>query len=75
VFLSLDVMPWPFEPEDAEEVGDIRAALERAGTSIGPYDVLVAAQARRRGAVLITANEREFARVAALKTEDWALPE
>jgi len=75
VFLSLDVMPWPFEPEDAEEAGDIRAALERAGTPIGPYDVLVAAQARRRGAVLITANEREFARVAGLKTEDWASPE
>ena len=75
VFLSLDLMPWPFEPEDAEEAGDIRAALERAGTPIGPYDVLVAAQARRRGAVLITANEREFARVAGLKTEDWASPE
>jgi tRNA(fMet)-specific endonuclease VapC len=75
VFLSLDVTPWPFEPGDAEEAGDIRAALERAGTPIGPHDVLVAAQARRRGAVLITANEREFARVAGLKTEDWALPE
>jgi len=75
VFLSLDVTPWPFEPEDAEEAGDIRAALERAGTPIGPYNVLVAAQARRRGAVLITANEREFARLIGLKTEDWALPE
>jgi tRNA(fMet)-specific endonuclease VapC len=74
VFLSLDVMPWPFEPEDAEEAGDTGAALQRAGTPIGPYDVLVAAQARRRGTVLITANEREFARVAGLKTEDWALP-
>jgi tRNA(fMet)-specific endonuclease VapC len=49
--------------------------LDRAGTPIGPYDVLVAAQARRRGAVLITANEREFARVAGLKTKDWASPE
>src|SRR5260370_19841506 len=73
-FLTLDVMPWPFEPEDAEEAGDIRAALEHAGTPIGPYDVLVSAQARRRSAVLITANEREFARVPGLKTEDWALP-
>jgi hypothetical protein len=41
----------------------IRAALERAGTPIGPYDVLVAAQARRRDALLVTANQREFARV------------
>lgn len=73
-FLTLDVTPWPFEPTDAEEAGDIRAALEQAGTPIGPYDVLVAAQARRRGAVLVTANEREFARVPGLKIEDWASP-
>ena len=58
--------------EDAEEAGNIRAALERAGKPIGPYDVLIAAQARRRGATLVTANEREFARVPGLKTEDWA---
>jgi tRNA(fMet)-specific endonuclease VapC len=73
-FLALDVTLWPFEPEDAEEAGDIRAALERAGTPVGPYDILIAAQARRRSAVLITANEREFARVPGLKTEDWASP-
>jgi len=74
-FLTLDVTPWPFEPEDAEEAGDIRAALERAGTPIGPYDVLIAAQARRRGALLVTTNAREFTRVPGLKTEDWASPE
>jgi tRNA(fMet)-specific endonuclease VapC len=73
-FFALDVTLWPFEPEDAEEAGDIRAVLERAGTPIGPYDILIAAQARRRNAVLITANEREFARVPGLKTEDWASP-
>jgi tRNA(fMet)-specific endonuclease VapC len=73
-FLALDVTLWPFASEDAEEAGDIRAALERAGTPIGPYDILIAAQARRRSAVLITANEREFAHVPGLKTEDWASP-
>jgi tRNA(fMet)-specific endonuclease VapC len=70
-FLALDLTHWPFEPEDAEEAGDIRAALERAGTPIGPYDILIAAQARRRGATIVTANTREFARVPGLKTEDW----
>jgi tRNA(fMet)-specific endonuclease VapC len=72
MFLTLDVKLWPFEPEDAEEAGDIRAALERAGTPIGPYDTLVAAQARRRGALLVTVNRREFARVPGLRLEDWA---
>jgi tRNA(fMet)-specific endonuclease VapC len=71
-FLALDVTPWPFEGEDAEEAGEIRAVMERAGTPIGPYDVLVAAQARRREAILVTANTREFARVPGLRAQDWA---
>ena len=71
-FLQLPIPVLPFEPDDAEEAADIRAALERSGTPIGPYDVLIAAQARRRGAVLVTANRREFTRVPRLKTEDWA---
>ena len=70
--LALQLASWPFDADDAGEAGDIRAALERAGTPIGPYDVLIAAQARRRGATLITANEREFSRVPGLQTEDWA---
>lgn len=72
-FLALDVTPWPFEPEDGEEAGDIRAGLERAGTPIGPYDILIAAQARRRDALLVTGNTHEFARVAGLRTQDWAV--
>jgi tRNA(fMet)-specific endonuclease VapC len=74
-FLAGPIDVLPFEPADAEEAGDIRAALERAGTPIGPYDILVAAQARRRDALLVTANAREFARVPRLKFEDWATPE
>jgi tRNA(fMet)-specific endonuclease VapC len=71
-FLASPIQVLPFDAEDAQEAGDIRAALERAGTPIGPYDILIAAQARRRGATLVTANEREFARVPGLKTQDWA---
>jgi tRNA(fMet)-specific endonuclease VapC len=73
-FLTLDVTLWPFEAEDAEEAGDIRAALERAGALIGAYDILIAAQARRRGALLVTANARTYARVPRLASEDWATP-
>jgi tRNA(fMet)-specific endonuclease VapC len=70
--LTLDIESWSFELADAEHAGAIRAQLERAGTPIGHYDLLIAAQARRRGAVLITANDREFARVPGLLLEDWA---
>lgn len=70
-FLALDVTPWPFEPEDAAHAGDIRAGLERLGTPIGSYDILIAAQARRRGAALVTANTREFERVPGLALQHW----
>jgi tRNA(fMet)-specific endonuclease VapC len=70
-FLRLDISLLPFEPEDADEAGEIRADLARAGTPIGPYDILIAAQARRRSAVLVSANTGEFARVAGLRLEDW----
>jgi tRNA(fMet)-specific endonuclease VapC len=72
IFLQLPINVLPLEPDDAEEAGQIRAELERAGAPIGPYDVLIAAQARRRSALLVTANTREFARVPGLNIEDWA---
>ncbi|MGD0023547.1 MAG: type II toxin-antitoxin system VapC family toxin [Xanthobacteraceae bacterium] len=71
-FLVAPIQVLAFDADDAREAGEIRAALERLGTPIGPYDILIAAQARRRGATLVTANEREFARVPGLQTEDWA---
>jgi tRNA(fMet)-specific endonuclease VapC len=71
-FLALPLVPAPFEPDDATHAGDIRAHLERGGIPIGPYDILIAAQARRRGAVLVTRNRREFERVPGLMVADWA---
>ena len=70
-FLSAYVEVLSFDPDDAKEAAEIRAALERAGTPIGAYDILIAAQARRRDALLVTANVREFARVPGLRIEDW----
>jgi tRNA(fMet)-specific endonuclease VapC len=72
-FLAGPIKVLNFDAEDARESGDIRAALARAGTPIGPYDVLIAAQARRRGAILVTANKNEFARVPGLQTQDWTI--
>jgi tRNA(fMet)-specific endonuclease VapC len=64
----------PFDDDDSRAAGEVRAVLEAAGTPIGAYDVLLAAQARRRGATLVTSNVSEFRRVAGLKWEDWAVP-
>ncbi|WP_455285782.1 PIN domain-containing protein [Cupriavidus necator] len=61
----------PFDAEDAQHAGEIRAQLAAVGTPIGPYDVLIAGQARARSLILVTHNVREFARVAQLTVEDW----
>lgn len=60
-----------FDRDDAHHAGEIRALLEVRGTAIGPYDVLIAGQARARDLILVTHNSREFTRVPGLKTEDW----
>ena len=72
VFLSAGSEQPPFDLDDAREAGEIRAELEAKGTPIGGYDTLIAAQARRRGATLVTTNTREFERVPGLLVMDWA---
>ncbi len=71
VFLSGNVAVIPFDEEDAVAAGDLRATFEKTGTPIGPYDLLIAAQALRHGATLVTANVSEFARVRGLEWQDW----
>jgi tRNA(fMet)-specific endonuclease VapC len=60
-----------FDKEDARQSGEIRAELAARGTPIGPYDILIAGQAKCRGLVLVTRNINEFGRVAGLQIENW----
>ena len=71
LFLSGDIGVVPFEEKDGPLAGELRQALAAAGTPIGAYDLLIAAQALRMRAILVTANIVEFARVAGLACEDW----
>lgn len=50
---------------------DICSRLERQGSVIGPYDLMIAGHARSRGLVVVTGNLREFSRVEGLRVEDW----
>ena len=75
VFLSGNINVVPFDEEDAVAAGDLRAVLETAGTPIGPYDLLIAAQALRTRATLVTANVSEFARAPGLLWQDWTSKE
>ncbi|MBQ1511320.1 MAG: type II toxin-antitoxin system VapC family toxin [Selenomonadaceae bacterium] len=63
----------PFDENDAICLGRFRASLARAGTPIGAYDVMIAAQGFARGLTVVTHNVREFSRIPGLLVEDWAL--
>lgn len=62
----------PLGDKAAAHYGQIRAELERAGTPIGPYDLMIAGHARSEGLVVVTNNMREFERVSGLRLENWA---
>jgi tRNA(fMet)-specific endonuclease VapC len=69
-FLSpLEVRDFPSRA--AIVFGQIRAHLQRAGTPIGNYDLLIAAHAMHEGLTLVTNNTKEFNRVSGLKIENW----
>jgi tRNA(fMet)-specific endonuclease VapC len=69
VLRALDVLA--FEPPADSVYGELRARLERTGTSIGANDMLIAAQALALGHAIVTDNEREFARIENLAVENW----
>lgn len=60
-----------FDRSAALAYGRLRAALEAAGTPIGPLDTQIAAHALALGVILVSNNQREFARVPGLRLEDW----
>lgn len=66
----IEIIDFGFDASN--EYGKIRAELERKGTPIGPFDMLIAAHAKCLNVILVTNNEREFERIAGLKIENWS---
>jgi tRNA(fMet)-specific endonuclease VapC len=60
-----------FTREDASLYAAIRTQLERVGRGMGPIDTLIAAQALRLGATVVTPNLSKFKRVPRLKVVGW----
>ena len=63
-----------FSRKDAAHYAELRSYLEKRGQGIGPIDTLIAAQALRLGATVVTHNVKEFSRVPGLHVEDWQSP-
>lgn len=68
-FANLEVLP--FDTNAAYQSGQIRAELAKKGKAIGPYDQMIAGQARALGLTLVSNNLSEFKRVSGLRLENW----
>ncbi len=60
-----------FDRVAAQHAANIRVELQRNGSTIGAYDLLIAAEAMRSGLTLVSSNEREFGRIPSLRLESW----
>jgi tRNA(fMet)-specific endonuclease VapC len=60
-----------FDMAAAEAYGEIRELLTRRGKPIGNMDMLIAACAKSRGAVLVTNNSNHFLHIPGLAQENW----
>ncbi|MBW1787574.1 MAG: type II toxin-antitoxin system VapC family toxin [Deltaproteobacteria bacterium] len=60
-----------FGDKEAIMSATIRADLEKKGTPIGPYDILIGGTTLAHQATLITHNTTEFGRIDKLHIEDW----
>jgi tRNA(fMet)-specific endonuclease VapC len=69
--LTAVVQILPFDAKEARISASIRSRLEKKGTPIGPYDLLIAGTAQARSATLVTRNTREFGRIKGLSIENW----
>ncbi len=62
---------FPFGNDEASYSAEIRADMEKKGTPIGPYDILIAGTAMAQKARLVTHNISEFNRINGLEVVDW----
>jgi tRNA(fMet)-specific endonuclease VapC len=69
--LLTDLEVFAYGLEDATATAAVRAALTKRGKPIGPYDLMIAGTALRRGLVMVTSNGAEFTRITGLIVEDW----
>jgi tRNA(fMet)-specific endonuclease VapC len=61
----------PFDQAAARVFGQVKADLERRGTSVSEPDLRIAAIALARDLTVISGNERHFRLVRELRLENW----
>ena len=72
LFAALTVLP--YDEWSARRFGQLKARLEQAGEAVSDLDLQIASVALEHGAILVTHNQKHFARlanIAGLAIEDW----
>jgi tRNA(fMet)-specific endonuclease VapC len=62
------------DPQATERFGLMKTELERGGQRLADADLLIAAIALAKNAVLVTGNARHYSRIPGLQLEDWIRP-
>ena len=66
---SLEIVPVGIEP--AEIFGMLKSDLEKTGSRLDDFDLIIAACALSHNLTLVTNNEKHFQRVEGLKLANW----
>lgn len=64
-------MIYDYDKISATYYADVRSKLEKKGQIIGANDLLIAAHALSKDAILVSNNSKEFVRVEGLVLENW----
>jgi tRNA(fMet)-specific endonuclease VapC len=68
----LPLVTWlDFDRDASTTTADLLAAVQKAGTPIGPWDTCLAGTALARGLILVTRNVSHFKRIPKLRVENW----
>jgi len=59
--------------EAAQTFGELKATLEKQGTPLDDFDLILAACALTHNFTLVTNNVKHFDRIAGLRLENWAV--
>ncbi|MBF0274197.1 MAG: type II toxin-antitoxin system VapC family toxin [Nitrospinae bacterium] len=68
---SLEVMA--INPELSEIFGMLKSQLEKKGTPLDDFDLIIASTALTYNLTLVSNNERHFRRIDGLKLENWTV--
>jgi tRNA(fMet)-specific endonuclease VapC len=72
--LLQDLIVLEFDEASARQFGLLRGELKRAGVTVGPIDLQIAAVAIAHDLTLVTNNSADFQHIRGLRVEDWLTP-